>query len=164
MARRRPTETDRHEATRAFLVGLGQGTELPELAFSLEALHPRNDTFPGEAFMELAVRAMDLAGIRERGLPYEQLLTEHLPEYEFRDDRARKIKFAVLATSAARGGIDPDLLDEIVWWRTDDFWFYAFAAAAALVRASAARAGLPIAGFIETLAGRLGIDLAVPAQ
>jgi hypothetical protein len=63
-------------------------------------LHPRDGTFPGEVFMEVAVQAMDFAGIDQRGLPYEELLSNHLPEYEFRGRRAQKIKFAILATVA----------------------------------------------------------------
>ena len=112
--------------------------------------------------MEVAVQAMDLAGIEQRGLPYEELLNNHLPEYEFRNRRAQKIKFAILAIGAARGGIDPDLLDEVVWWRTDDFWFYALAAAAAIIRSSAAKQAVPIADLIGRLALEHGIDLTIP--
>ena len=101
--------------------------------------------------MEVAVQAMDLAGIEQRDLPYQELLNNHLPEYEFRDRRAQKIKFAILATGAARGGIDPDLLDEVIWWRTDDFWFYALAATA-IIRSSAAKQAVPIADLIGRLA------------
>lgn len=157
-------EADRHEAIRSFLVGLRQGADLPHLALSLEHLHPRDNTFPGEAFMDLAVRAMDLAGVEQRDLAYERLLTDYLPEYDFRGHRARKIKFAVLATGAARGGIEPDLLDEIVWWRTDDFWFYAFAAATAIIRASVAKRDIPIVAFVDELAHHLALDLALPAR
>jgi hypothetical protein len=162
MPTRRPTESDRHEAIRCLLAGLRQGTELPDLALSLESLHPRDNTFPGEIFMEVAVQAMDLAGIEQRGLPYEELLNNHLPEYEFRGRRAQKIKFAILATGAARGGIDPDLLDEITWWRTDDFWFYALAAAVTIIRSSAAKQAVPIADLIGRLALKHDIDLTIP--
>jgi len=108
--------------------------------------------------MEVAVQAMDLAGIEQRDLPYEALLTNYLPEYEFRGRRAQKIKFAVLATGAARGGIDPDLLDEVIWWRTDDFWFYALAAATAIIRSSAAKQAVPKADLIGGLALEHGVD------
>ena len=111
--------------------------------------------------MEVAVQAMDLAGIEQRGLPYEELLNNYLPEYEFRGRRAQKIKFAILATAAARGGIDPDLLDEVIWWRTDDFWFYALAAAMAIIRASAAKQEVPVADLIAELALEHDIDLTV---
>jgi hypothetical protein len=62
--------------------------------------------------MEVAVQAMNRAGIEQRGLRHEELLTNYLPDYEFQGRRAQKIRFAILATGAARGGIDPDLLDE----------------------------------------------------
>ena len=164
MPTRRPTESDRHEAIRALLAGLRRGAELPDLALSVETLHPRNNTFPGEVFMEVAVQAMDLAGIEQRDLPYEELLNTHLPEDEFRGRRAQKIKFAILATAAARGGIDPDLLEEIIWWRSDDFWFYALAAAVSIIRASAAKEAIPIADLIDDLALKNQIDLTVATQ
>jgi len=164
MPRKAPTESDRHEAMRGLLAGLRRGTELPDLALSLESLHPRGNTFPGEVFMELAVQAMDLAGIEQRGLPCEELLSNHLPEYEFRGRPAQKFRFAILATAAARGGIDPDLLDEVTWWRTDDFWIYALAAAAAIIRASAAKQEVPTADLIEKLALTNDIDLTVATQ
>jgi len=160
----RPTESGRHEAIRTLLAGLRRGTELPDLALSLESLHPRDNTFPGEVFMEVAIKAMDLAGIEQRGFPYEELLNNLLPEYEFRGHRAQKIKFAILAIGAARGGIDPDLLDEVIWWRTDDFWLYAFAAAAAIIRSSAAKQDVPIADFIGALALKHNVDLTVATQ
>jgi len=109
--------------------------------------------------MEVAVHAMDLADIEERGILYEELLNRHLPEYEFRGREAAKVKFAILATGAARGGIAPDLLDEVVWWRTDDFWFYALAAAVAIIRSIAAKRTVSIAEIVGELALRLNIDL-----
>jgi hypothetical protein len=160
----RPAESDRDAAIRSLLAGLRWGTELPDLAHSMDSLHPRADTFPGEVFMEVAVQAMDLAGIEQRGLSYEELLNNHLPEYEFRDRRARKIKFAILAIGAARGGIDPDLLEEVIWWQTDDFWFYALAAAAAIIRASAAKLEVPVADLVGELALKHGVDLTVATQ
>lgn len=159
MPTRRPTESDRREATRSLLEGLRRGTELPDLALSLESLHPGGNTFPGEVFMEVAIQAMDLADVEQRGLPYDELLNNHLPEYELRGRRTLKIRFAILATGAARGGVDPDLLDEVVWWRTDDFWFYALAAAMAIIRASAAKQGVPVADLIAELALEHDIDL-----
>ncbi len=36
--------------------------------------------------------------------------------------------------AALNGGLEADLLDEVVWWRTDDFWQYALYAAVALVQ------------------------------
>ena len=33
-------------------------------------------------------------------------------------------------------GLSPDLLDEVAWWQTDDFWQYALYAAIAYIRAA----------------------------
>ncbi len=45
-----------------------------------------------------------------------------------------KFRFAVLAVAALRGGAEPDLLDEVARWQTDDFWQYALFAAIAYIR------------------------------
>jgi hypothetical protein len=50
----------------------------------------------------------------------------------------------VLAVAAIHGGAEPDLLDEVAWWQTDDFWQYALYAAVAYIRAAAARADAPM--------------------
>jgi hypothetical protein len=52
-----------------------------------------------------------LEGIRER----------FLPECTFRGRQNKKYQYAVLVAAALRGGTDPDLLDEVAWWQTDDF-------------------------------------------
>lgn len=114
--------------------------------------------------MEVAILAMDLADVEQRNLPYEDLLVHHLGDYEFRGRGAQKIKFAILATGAARGGIDPDLLEEIIWWRTDDFWSYALGAAVAIIDACADKQSVPIPKFVSKLAGRLDVDLGNPVQ
>jgi hypothetical protein len=43
----------------------------------------------------------------------------------------------VLAAAALHGGTEPDLLDEVAWWQTDEFWQYALFAAVAFIRAAA---------------------------
>jgi hypothetical protein len=50
----------------------------------------------------------------------------------------------VLAAAAVHGGTEPDLLDEVAWWQTDDFWQYAMFEAVACIRAAASRAGVPM--------------------
>ena len=44
---------------------------------------------------------------------------------ELRNPGRYKLQFAVLVAAALRGGAEPDLLDEVAWWQTDDFWQYA---------------------------------------
>jgi hypothetical protein len=62
----------------------------------------------------------------------------------------------VLAAAALRGGTEPDLLEEIVWWQTDDFWKYALFATVAYLRAAASRAGVPVPRVCQELAQRPG--------
>jgi len=57
-----------------------------------------------------------------------------------------------LAAAALHGGTEPELLDEVAWWQTDDFWQYALYAAAAYVRAAASQAGVPIRQACQDLA------------
>jgi hypothetical protein len=49
-----------------------------------------------------------------------------------------------MSSAGLRGGLDPDLLDEVGYWN-DDYWRYALLAAIALIRASAAKTGGSIA-------------------
>lgn len=155
MARTDPPERDRAEAVRRLLSGLIRGQELLELASVIEPLHPRNNTFPGEVYLGLAGQALEQAGIGPHNpIAYAGLLDRYLPEHSFRGRENRKIRFAILAGAAARGGIEPDLLDELTWWQTDDFWFYALTAALVVVRACAQRAGQSVPVFTEQLRAR----------
>jgi hypothetical protein len=155
MASKAPTDTDRAEAVGRLLSGLAHGEDLFELAAALEHLHPRHNTFPGEVFLHLAADALELAGVgRKDPIAYQALLDQHLTEHRFRPREHRKFQFAVLAGAAARGGIEPDLLDEVSHWQTDDFWFYALAAAVAVIRTCAEAAGQSVPVFTERLAAR----------
>ncbi len=70
----------------------------------------------------------------------------------FRGRDNKKIQFTVLAIGATRGGIEPDLLDEVVWWQADDFWWYALAASVAVIRSCAERRREPVPTFVVRLA------------
>lgn len=78
-----------------------------------------------------------------------------MPQFSGRGQDRRKLQFAVLAAGATRAGAEPDLLDEVVWWQSDDFWQYALLAAVAYVRAAADRTGLPVRQVCEQLIERL---------
>jgi len=124
-----------------------------ELSKAVADLHPRDNTFPGEVFISVAVKALDAAGAdRDTPVAYEGLREKYLAECRFRGRDNRKIQFAVLAIGATRGGIEPDLLDEVVWWQTDDFWWFALAAAVAIIRSCAERLGEPVPAFVARLA------------
>jgi hypothetical protein len=156
-AKRRPTSEDAVTARRALLGGLARDADISELAGELAPLHPRDDTFPGEVFLRVAADALGWCGAsRAEPLPLEGLRERFLPECTFRGRQNAKLQYAVLAAAAVHGGAEPDLLDEVAWWQTDDFWQYAMFAAVACIRAAASRAGVPIRQACKELAGDPG--------
>jgi hypothetical protein len=156
-ARKRPTSQDAAAVRRILLGGLAQGSEVAELAGELAPLHPRNNTFPGEVFLGVAADALDWCGAsRADPLALEGMRERFLPECAFRGRQNKKLQFAILAAAALRGGTEPDLLDEVAWWQTDDFWQYALYAAVAYIRAAAGRVGVPVRQACQDLAQRPG--------
>ena len=152
-ARNLPTPKDAATARRILLNGLARDSEVAELA----PLHPRNNTFPGEVFLRLAAAALDWCeASRADPLALEGLRERFLPECAFRGLQDKKLQFAILAAAALRGGTEPDLLDEVAWWQTDDFWQYALYAAVAYIRAAAGRVGVPVRQVCQELARRDG--------
>ena len=154
---KRPTDEDRAEALRLFLVGLARGDDANQLSSEIADLHVRHNTFPGEVFMELAADSLDVAGTqRADGVVYRELLSSHLPEVEFRGKEHRRIQYAVLTVFAVQGGLEPDLLDEVTYW-IEQYWQYALFAAVAIVRACAEQSGTPLETFVADLAARHAI-------
>ena len=144
-ANKRPTPQDAASASQILLDGLAHGVDVFEILNQLVPLHPRNNTFPGEVFLGLATDALDWSGAsRADPVTLEGLRERFLPECAYRGRDKRKLQFAVLAAAAQHGGVEPDLLDEVVWWQTDDFWQYALFAATAYIRVAADQAGLPV--------------------
>jgi hypothetical protein len=156
-ARKRPTAQDAAAARRILLDGMARGTEVFELVGELAPLHPRDNTFPGEVFLHVAADVLDWCGAsRADPLALEAMPERFLPECAFRGRENRKLQFAVLAAAALHGGAEPDLLEEVAWWQTDDFWQYALYAAVAYLRATAKRAGVPVRQVCHELAQRAG--------
>jgi len=117
-SRWKPTAEHRTAAVERVISGLARGDDVFELSKAVADLHPLDNTFPGEVFISLAVEALDAAGAdRNTPVVYEGLREKYLAECRFRGRDNRKIQFAVLAIGAMRGGIEPDLLDEVVWWQ-----------------------------------------------
>ena len=159
---RMPTSEDRITAIRMALWDIADGVELGGLAERLAPLHPKNDTFPGEVLLELAADAIEEAGAtREQPLAFEGIRKRHLPE-----DRAHtkaqhhKAEYALRAAAMIRGGVDPGLLDEVIWWHTDDLWFWALEALVVYVRAAAERTDEPVATICRRIASRHDVQLA----
>jgi hypothetical protein len=156
-ARKRPTPEDTVTARRVLLDGLARDADIFELVSELAPLHPRDNTFPGEVFLRVAADALDWCRVsRADPLPLEGLRERFLPECTFRGREIKKLQYAVLAAAALQGGTEPDLLDEVAWWQTDDFWQYALFAAVGYIRAAASRAGVPVRQACQDLAQRPG--------
>ena len=156
-ARNLPTPQNAATARQILLDGLARGSEVAEMVGELAPLHPRNSTFPGEVFLHVAVDVLHWCGASRAGpLALEGMRERFLPECALRGRQNNKFQFAILAAPALRGGTEPDLLDEVAWWQTDDFWQYALYAAIAYIRAAAGRAGVPVRQVCQELAQRDG--------
>jgi hypothetical protein len=154
------TDDNKVEALRRFLGGLERGDDANQLVADIADLHVRHDLFPGEVLMELAARALAVAGVeREPGVAYRELLSLHLPEVAFRGKENRRIQYAVLTAYAMHGGLEPDLLDEVTYW-IEQYWTYALYAAVAIIRASATSADIPLESMLTELAAKHGITIA----
>ena len=154
-ARKRPTLEDTVTAHQTLLDGLARDADIFQLLSELAPLHPRDNTFPGEVFLDLAADALDWCGAsRAAPLPLEGLRERFLPECTFRCRENTKLRYALLAAAALHGGAEPDLLDEVAWWQTDDFWKYALFAVVPYIRAAASRTGVPVHRACQDLAGR----------
>ena len=144
-------------ARQTLLDGLPRDADIFQLLSELAALHPRDNTFPGEVLLHIAADALDWCGAsRADPLPLEGLRERSLPKTTFRGRQNSKLQYAMLAAAALHGGTEPDLLGEIAWRQTDDFWQYALFAAVACIRAGASRAGVPTRQACQDLAQRPG--------
>jgi hypothetical protein len=103
----------------------------------------------------LAADALDWCGAsRDQPLTLEGIRERHLPECAVRGRQDKKLQYAILAAAAVLGGAEPDLLDEVAWWQSDDFWQYALYAAVAYIRAAAHRARVPVRQACQELTQR----------
>jgi len=143
------------------LAGLANDIDLDQLDRQLAELHPKHDSFPGEVFLDLAVDALDLAGFtRDDPLDYEQLWTRLLPEIRLRGRHDHhKGQYVLMCPPALRGGLKPDLLNELYWWTNDDYWQFAFYALVIYTRAAAERTGTSIAEVAQHLAQLHALNL-----
>ena len=156
-----PTDDDRREAIEIVLTGLADGRQLGDIAAQLAPMHPPNNTFPAELLLELAADALDIAGAsREAPLEFEGIRERYLPEALARTKaQHHKSKFALRAAAMIHGGVDPGLLDEVQWWRTDDLWYWSLEALVVYVRAAADRTGQSIASVAREIDAQHGVGL-----
>jgi hypothetical protein len=155
--RKRPTPQDATTARHVLLDGLARDVGIFELLSELAPLHPRDNTFPGEVFLHVAADALGWCQASTANpLPLEGLRERFLSECPLRGRQHKKLQYAVLVAAALHGGIEPDLLDEVAWWQTDDFWEYALFAAVAYIRAAADRTSTPVPQVCQELGQRAG--------
>ena len=153
--KRRPTSEDARQAVDLLLGAIGTGADIFDALEDIRPLHPKNNTFPGEVFMRLAADALDEAGVsRARPIPDEGLVDRYLPECRFRGRDNRKVRYALLTVAATHGGVAVELLDEVAYWETDDYWSYAGFAAVAWIRAVSDQRNIPLAELCQKLRAR----------
>jgi hypothetical protein len=140
---------------------MSTGADLDELQGQLAPLHPPHDTFPGEVLLELAADAIEASGAsRAQPIEFEQIRERYLPECgSLTKAQHHKSKYAIRAAAMIRAGVDPGLLDEVGWWRTDDLWSWALDALVVYVRAAADRLDVPVGVVCERLAARHDVKL-----
>ena len=144
-------------ARRVLLDGLARDADIFQLVSELAPLHPRDNTLPARcSSASPRTRGTGARVSRADPLRLERLRERFLPERTFRGRQDTKLQCAVLAAAALQGGTEPDLLDEVSWWQTDDFWPYALFAAVAYIRAAASRTGVPVRQACQDLAQRAG--------
>ena len=71
-----------------------------------------------------------------------------------------KSTFTLRAAAMLHGGVDPGLLDEVQWWRSDDLWYWSLEALAVYVRVAADRADQPVASICRRIADEQGVTFA----
>jgi hypothetical protein len=59
-----------------------------------------------------------------------------------------------------RATVDPGLLDEVSWWRTDDLWFWALQALVTYIRAAGEHGAELVSAICGRVASRYGVQLA----
>ena len=160
-SRSRPTDEDTRTAIRIALSGVARGVELGDIAARLAPLHPRNDTFPGEVLLNLAADVIELSGAnRADPIEVEGIRERFLPEAAAHTKaQHHKSMFALRAAAMLRGGVDPGLLDEVSWWRTDDLWYWSLEALITYLRAGADRTGESIEVFCGRVAERRDVTI-----
>jgi hypothetical protein len=136
----------------ALLIGLLRGDSLPDIESAVRQTQTRSFT-PDLAVLDVAVAAMELAGVDRRAPLTRGDLAEHLPEGHGRNRRAlqERTTYALNVVAALRGGLVPDVLEDTYWWGTRDIVEYSVIAATAYVQACAQRRGQPLAQFIGEL-------------
>ena len=160
MTKSRPGAQDRLNAIRIALQGIASNVDPLDVAPALAALHPVNNTFPGEVLLVLAADALEEAGAsRDHPVTYERIRERFLPEIEFRGwAEHHKSHYALQAAVMIHRGVEPDLLGEVTWWNRDDLWLWSLYALVIYLRVAAERTGTSVRVVCQSVANRHGVD------
>lgn len=125
-----------------------------ELIESVRDLQQKHNTFPGEIYLRVGAAALDAADLGSgNALDEEGLLGRFLPEARFRGRQNHRIRYALIAPAAWRGGLAVDLLEEVTYWPIESYWEYQLMASVALLRCCAARQSESVEDFAEQVLG-----------
>jgi hypothetical protein len=156
-----PTKEDAIAAVDLLLTALENESDVLDALDAIGPLHPQDNTFPGELFMRLAADALIEGGVAQSNpISQEGIVSTYLPECEFRGKNNQKLRFALLAAAATHAGVEVDLLDEVSYWGSDDFWRYAGLAAVAWVRVVADQRSISLPELCALLRPRAEAQLA----
>jgi hypothetical protein len=156
-----PTKEEALRAVDLLLTAIETRADVHDALDAIGPLHPKYNTFPGEIFMRLAADALLEAGVdRSKPISQEGIVSTYLPECEFRGRHNQKFRFALLAAAATHAGVEVDLLDEVPYWGSDDFWRYAGFAAVAWIRAVADQRSISLPELCSRLRPRAEAQLA----
>jgi hypothetical protein len=154
-SRHNPTPEEAAQAVDLLLTALETGSDIFGALDEIRPLHPKDNTFPGEVFIGLAAWALAEGGVSPASpMSAEGLVEKCLPEAEFQGRQNHKIRYAALVVGATHAGVEVDLLEEVAYWGTDDFWSYAGLAAVAWIRAVAEDRGLALDELCRLLRNR----------
>lgn len=151
----------RLEVTRAVLAGIARAEPLADVFEYLVVYLDYAFPFPADVLVELAADALTLVGAtRATPLSLTDAHERYLPEWTISGSTAhQKSRVAIELAVALHGRIMPDYDAAAIWWRVNDLAFYAFQAAAIMIRIAAERTAQPVAFFCDELAAPHGLKL-----
>jgi hypothetical protein len=116
---------------------------------------------PDVAMLEVAVAALDVAGVDRDNMLPTRLADRYLPEVTFKNRRQmqERVRFALYAATAMRSGLELDLVGDTYWWQDDRLWRYALWAAVIYIRGCSELTRREMTAFIADVAGALSIEL-----
>ncbi len=143
------------------LAGIARAEPLNDVFEQLRRYLDYAFPFPADLLVEIAADALTIAGVaRATPVSLSDAHRGYLPEWNVRGkSEHNKSRVAIELAVALHGGIVPDYDAAAIWWQVQDLAFYAFQAAAIMIRIAAERTGWPVAAICGELAASHGLKL-----